>query len=108
MKCSNCNQEIPDSAKFCSHCGTPVPRVTLVSPRGSDSAPLMSNGQLFGVLGLVSGIIGIFIFPVIFGPAAIVLGILALNKRNNLGWSGIVLGGILVLIAGIALINALT
>ena len=68
----------------------------------------MSNGQLFGVLGLVSGIIGIFIFPVIFGPAAIVLGILALNKRNNLGWSGIVLGGILVLIAGIALINALT
>jgi len=67
----------------------------------------MSNGQLFGVLGVVSGIIGIFVLAIVFSPAAIILGILALNKRNNLGWAGIIIGGIGVLITGIAFLVAL-
>ena len=67
----------------------------------------MSNGQLLGVLSLVTGIISLFVFSIVFGPAAIILGVLALNKRNNLGWTGIVLGGFVVLITGIAFIIAL-
>lgn len=107
MKCPNCNHELSGTQKFCSNCGTQLSRT--LSSHSEPGTPAMSNGQLLGVLGLVSGIIGIFIFPVVFGPAAIVLGILSLNKqKNKLAWTGIVLGGLLVLITGIAFINALT
>ena len=107
-KCLNCNHEFSGVKNFCDNCGTRLPHNSIVNPRHDLShAPTMSNSQLLGVLGLVSGIIGIFIIPVIFGPAAIVLGILSLNKGNNLGWAGIILGGLLVLITGIVLMNAL-
>ena len=107
MKCPNCNHELSGTQKFCSNCGTQLSRT--LSSHSEPGTPAMSNGQLLGVLGLVSGISGSFIFPGVFGPAAIVLGILSLNKqKNKLAWAGIVLGGLLVLITGIAFINALT
>ena len=35
MRCSNCNTELTQSAKFCSNCGTPVPtRATGVNTGG--------------------------------------------------------------------------
>lgn len=101
MKCPNCNHESSVTQKFCANCGARL------SQTPSADAPIMSNGQLLGVLSLVTGIISLFVFSIAFGPAAIILGVLALNKRNKLGWAGIVLGGLVVLITGIAFIIAL-
>lgn len=101
MKCPNCNHESSVTQKFCANCGTRL----LQMPE--NDVPVMSNGQLLGVLSLVTGIISLFVFSIVFGPAAIILGVLALNKRNNLGWTGIILGGFVVLITGIAFIIAL-
>lgn len=107
MRCPNCNHEFSGITKFCGNCGTRLPQTC--DGNSGQGTPAMSNSQLLSVLGLVSGIIGIFILPVIFGPAAIVLGILSLNKqKNKLAWAGIILGGLLVLITGIAFINALS
>lgn len=101
MRCPNCNNESSATQKFCGNCGARL------SQTQKSDAPIMSNGQLLGVLSLVTGIISLFVFSIVFGPAAIILGVLALNKRNNLGWTGIILGGLVVLITGIAFIIAL-
>lgn len=101
MRCPNCNNESSATQKFCANCGARL------SQTSSAETPIMSNGQLLGVLSLVTGIISLFVFSIVFGPAAIILGVLALNKRNNLGWTGIILGGLVVLITGIAFIIAL-
>lgn len=105
MRCPNCNHESSATQKFCANCGTRLPQASNVN-QGVET-PIMSNGQLLGVLSLVTGIISLFVFSIVFGPAAIILGVLALNKRNNLGWTGIILGGFVVLITGIAFIIAL-
>ena len=57
------------------------------------------NGKLFGILGLVSAIIGVLILPVLFGPGGVLFGIIGVNKKNRLGWAGIILGGIEILVA---------
>lgn len=101
MRCPKCNHKFSGITKFCGNCGARL------SQTQKSDAPIMSNGQLLGVLSLVTGIISLFVFSIVFGPAAIILGVLALNKRNNLGWTGIILGGLVVLITGIAFIIAL-
>ena len=101
MKCSECNYELSGTQKFCPNCGTQLPQTP------SADASIMSIGQLLGVLSLVTGIIGVFVFAIVFGPAAIILGVLALNKRSNLGWAGIILGGLVVLITGISFLIVL-
>ena len=105
MKCSDCNHELSGTQKFCPNCGTRLPQTSNINL--GQETPIMSNGQLLGVLSLVTGIISLFVFSIAFGPAAIILGVLALNKRNKLGWGGIVLGGLVVLITGVAFIIAL-
>lgn len=42
---------------------------------------------------LWSMIIGAIIFPIIFAPIAVFLGLLAVSKKNKLGWWGIIGGG---------------
>ncbi len=102
-KCPNCNHEFSGVKNFCDNCGTRLPHNSIANPRHDLShTPAMSEGQLFGVLGLVSGIISLFVVGIVFGPAAIILGVLALNRRNNLGWAGIIIGGIVVFVTGIA------
>ena len=57
MKCSDCNHELSDAQKLCPNCGTLLPQ----RPSDIHDIPAMSNGYLLGVLGFVSGAIGILI-----------------------------------------------
>jgi DNA-directed RNA polymerase subunit RPC12/RpoP len=65
MRCHNCNNEISEMKNFCENCGARL----LQTPDSNQcqETPVMSNGQLMGVLGLVFGVIGLLIFPVVFG-----------------------------------------
>ncbi len=51
-------------------------------------------GKVFGIIGLVSGIIGLFVYWYIFGPIAIIFGAIGIAKDDSkgLGIAGLVLG----------------
>ncbi len=53
-------------------------------------------GKVFGIIGLVSGIIGALVFWYIFGPIAIIFGAIGIAKDDSkgLGIAGLVLGTI--------------
>ena len=57
------------------------------------------EGPIFGILSFVFGLLGWITFPLLFGLAAIVLGIIGLNKElNGLAIAGLVLGALLLII----------
>lgn len=80
MRCPNCNNESSATQKFCANCGARL------SQTSSAETPIMSNGQLLGVLSLVTGIISLFVFSIVFGPAAIFLG--CWHLINEIIWDG--------------------
>lgn len=60
------------------------------------------DGGLLGILSLASGVLGLLILPIVFGPAAIYLGMKAREKDGPegqiSGLLGMVLGAIEILI----------
>jgi hypothetical protein len=57
------------------------------------------GGPIFGILSLVFGILGWVTLPLLFGLAAIVLGIIGLRKEmNGLAIAGLILGSLLLII----------
>lgn len=84
MRYPNCNHESSATQKFCANCGTRLPQASNVN-QGVET-PIMSNGQLLGVLSLVTGIISLFVFSIVFGPAAIILG--CWHSINEIIWDG--------------------
>ena len=66
-----------------------------------DNSKLNSDpeGPIFGILSLVFGILGWVTLPLLFGLAAIVLGIIGLHRElNGLAIAGLVLGALLLII----------
>ena len=66
-----------------------------------DNSKLNSDpeGPIFGMLSLVFGILGWVTLPLLFGLAAIVLGIIGLHRElNGLAIAGLVLGALLLII----------
>lgn len=67
-----------------------------VSSKLSGSEP---GGPIYGILSLVFGILGWVTLPLLFGLAAIVLGIIGLHKdMNGLAIAGLILGSLLLII----------
>ena len=57
------------------------------------------EGPIFGILSLVFGILGWVTLPLLFGLAAIVLGIIGLHRElNGLAIAGLVLGALILII----------
>ncbi len=61
-----------------------------------------TGARVCSILALVFGAVAVLFFPIIFGPAAIILGIIGAAKGDKLGIWGIV-AGVVGMIAGIAL-----
>ena len=58
------------------------------------------EGRIYSILGIVSAVLSLIIVPVLFGPIAVVLGIIAINKKDKtLGITAIVLGIVLAIIS---------
>jgi Domain of unknown function (DUF4190) len=68
------------------------------STAGNVGSATRSRSNGLAIAGLVSGIVGLFIFEVILGPLAIIFGGIALSRANRsaghrgMAWAGIVLG----------------
>ena len=50
------------------------------------------NARAMGIAAIVSGCLGLLVLPLIFGPIAIVLGVIAVAQRHRAAWWGIALG----------------
>jgi hypothetical protein len=60
------------------------------------------GARAVGIAAIVSGVLGLLVLPLIFGPIAIVLGVVAVAQRHRAAWWGIALGAFQV----IALVSA--
>lgn len=50
----------------------------------SDTNPTQSNTNTFSILGISFGAISFILFPILFGPAAIILSAIAKTKNERL------------------------
>jgi phosphoglycerol transferase MdoB-like AlkP superfamily enzyme len=55
-------------------------------------------GRSVGIAAIVCGVLGLLFLPIVFGPIAVVLGIVAISQGYRTAWVGIILGGIQVFI----------
>ncbi|KND42921.1 MULTISPECIES: DUF4190 domain-containing protein [Streptomyces] len=63
---------------------------------GSSSATSGSRTNSLAIASLVSGIIGIFLFNVILGPVAIVLGAVGMRQAATKGGGGMAKAGVIL------------
>lgn len=71
-----------------------------------------SSSNTFSILAMVLGGLALLVLPIVFGPAAIILGVIALTKKEKLapvglavGILGLVVGMIIGAIVGMAVLS---
>lgn len=68
-----------------------------------------NEGRIYSIIGLICGIMGIIILPVIFGPAALILGLIARKKGDKkFGLWVAILGGLDIILAIIIILFLLS
>lgn len=65
-----------------------------------------SSSNTFSILAIVLGGLALLVLPIVFGPAAIILGVIGITKKEKLAPIGLTVG-ILGMVVGI-FIGALT
>jgi type IV pilus assembly protein PilA len=125
MFCSQCGAAIPDTSRFCDHCGQPVPgqstpqqsQAAAQAPISPPPAPYLVAEQTSGkaLASMITGIFGLLFFlPAI---AAIILGHISRSeirksngrlKGNGMATAGLVMGyGMIAMIPFILIIAAI-
>jgi hypothetical protein len=61
-----------------------------------------NQSNTFSILAIVLGGLALLVFPVVFGPAAIILGVVGLTKKERLAPIGLTVG-ILGLVLGMVI-----
>lgn len=86
MFCQKCGQQNTEAAGFCSKCGNQVGAFAPPVPNAVASfvAPSPSTaGNGFSTAGIILGVISFLFFPIIFGPAGIILGAVGKSKGES-------------------------
>jgi len=67
--------------------------------------PVSRTGRTLSIVGFVCAALALFVLPIVFGPAAIICGIVGWRSGDRLGvWAAV--AGVLGMIGGIALAAA--
>jgi len=113
--CGECGWKNKDTSNFCGNCGKPLKKPLKTGtvqplPAGAAEYPqtppvvvagpvIRSNTEkLFLFSSIICGIASFFIIPSILAGAAVILGIFPLIKKDRLGFTGIAIGAVAVLI----------
>ncbi|MBI5798229.1 hypothetical protein HZA98_04995 [Candidatus Woesearchaeota archaeon] len=68
-----------------------------------------NEGRIYSIIGLICGIIGLIVAPVIFGPVALILGLIARKKGDKkFGLWVAILGGLDIVLSIIIFIYLLS
>ena len=119
MNCPFCNAEISAEDKICPTCGAPVNEETAeVAEAPVAETPAVDPGKKLGLIAMIVGIAGLAlgailscacaclgaVLPALAAVAAIVLGVLAMKKSKDAGFSnkqalvGIITGGAAIVV----------
>ena len=96
MYCPSCGAQNADNSQFCENCGgnlkeqAPAPQYQ--TPPAPVATPAAQDPGMWGKIGIVVGVIGIFIFGIILGPIAVVLGYIGHSKGDGLGKVAMAIG----------------
>lgn len=97
MYCESCGAQNSDNSQFCESCGAPLgtPGSSVRTTTESPAEPSRS-GMRYGKIGIIAGVLGIFLFFFLFiGLIAIVLGYLAYkNGDEKNGKIAMILGAV--------------
>lgn len=75
---------------------------TRTSPTSGDLRTSSGTGRTLSIIGFVCAAFSLLFLPIVFGPAAIVLGIVGYRKGDRLGlWAAV--AGLVCMVAGMAL-----
>lgn len=76
------------------------------SHSGGETGSASSAARICAIVGFVCAAISLLFIPIVFGPAAIILGIIATVKGDRLGkWT--IIAGVVGFVGGIALAAAI-
>jgi hypothetical protein len=74
-------------------------RIRPVGTAAMNAAQAGSSANVWGVLALVTGIVSLLILPILFAPLALIFGGVAISQgQKGLGWTGVVIGAIGIVI----------
>ena len=90
MFCSKCGSAISETEQFCSSCGQPK-----AGPQSGTGMPQPDSGSNgFSTAGIILGAIGFFFFPILLGPAGLILGGIAKSKNEPRANTALIISGI--------------
>lgn len=93
--CFACGAQIDARAEICPKCGvrqqTARPGQVQVAP------PVAATGMGYSVAAIICGVVALLFFPIIFGPAGLVLGAVAYTRHERL-WA---IGMAMALVGGL-------
>ena len=97
MQCSNCQNKLKGSEKFCPECGTKVNK-EIIYPTDTSTENIRSASILLGIMSIV----GVCLF--IFAPVSLILSIIGLvfalkSNKHVKNTPGIILNGIALLLS---------
>jgi RNA polymerase subunit RPABC4/transcription elongation factor Spt4 len=95
--CQECGAQINQKAEICPECG--VRQATT----DKDDSDRSQRAKQFLIAGVVLGLIGILILPIIFAPLAVLCGLLAMFYGRPLAGAGVVAWGVISFFIGFIL-----
>ena len=102
--CSNCGTDNTEGNRFCNSCGNTLMDRGYNTGQGSYNSwdQEKPEGRNYAILGIVFAFCSLIILPIIFGPLAVIFGILAVLKDDSSwGIAAIVLGVVLATISAL-------
>jgi len=89
--CSECGKELNDNSNFCPGCGIEIKK---------EQYNKENKGRTYSILGIVFAFCSLIVFPIGFGPAAVICGSIGVIKGDRtLGITAIVLGVVLAVLS---------
>lgn len=100
MYCAQCGQVVPVGSRFCPACGNPTnPRQQVNPPAPPPSAAFppaqsASAANGFSIAGIIMGAIAFLFFPIILGPAGLIMGAIGKSKGESKAVVALVVSGL--------------
>ena len=82
MKCSGCNNEIPDDAKICPTCGRSFDKVREFNSAVNSIIESADSNEA-AISALILSVLSMFKVTIIFAPIAIVMAVIVYSRRTQ-------------------------
>ncbi|MEE6209019.1 hypothetical protein U3A55_02455 [Salarchaeum sp. III] len=106
MKCPTCGISVSKRNLTCHSCEAELPRTAEQEMAATAESGGGGGGKIFPILGWVFAILSLFVIPILFGIAGIVMGVFTIKRRSKIHGIIIIIASIVLMILG-SVISAL-